>query len=141
MSTANFYNDEFFDLYVWDSEQEDACYYDRILEDEINYAEKKLKKSLDFFEISLKAGYYEGAQLLVKENCYCREYGNPYEIDNEDCKYQWDLCKSRAIRKYESEKNFINRKFLPVLAEFLGMKKLYCLGRFSNGEAVYQYAD
>lgn len=139
MSTQNFYNDRFFDLYVWNDE-ECEFHTESELDQAIQWAGEKLKRSPEFFEISILPGYYSGAQMKVDENYYCREYGNPIEQDNEGCKLQWDLCRSRAIRKFESEKNWINKKFLPLVADYLGMRKLYCRGVFSNGEAIYEYA-
>lgn len=139
MSTPNFKNNEFFDLYVWNGE-ECEYYQESDLDHAIRYAEEKLKRSPEFFEVSILPGYYEGAQLDVNENSYCREYGNPYDRNNWGCRWQWDLPRSKAIRKFESEKNWIKRKYLPMIAEYLGMRKLYCRGMFSNGEAIYEYA-
>ena len=139
MSTANFCHHEFFDLYACDDEQ---CEFlnDSDLANAIEYATKKLNREPLFFEFSLHGGYYSGAQIKIDENYFCRQYGNPYDLDNDGCKLQWDLCKSRAIKKYESEKKWINSKFLPMLADYLGMRKLLVRGVFSNGEAIYQWA-
>lgn len=139
MSTPNFCNDEYFDLYVADDELAEFI-TESSLNRAIEYAEKKTGRKLGFFEIELLGGHYSGCQLKVNEDYYCRTYGNPIDRDNEGCKYQWDLCRSRAVKKYESEKRFLNKKFLPAVADYLGFRKLLCVGMFSNGEALYQWA-
>ena len=90
--------------------------------------------TLAFHEVKFKFGYYDGIQLYVEEK------ENPHELDNEDCKYFYDLCRSKAIRKYDAEIGKINRWMDKVAVEY-GWKELVCLGIFSNGEAIYQYAE
>ena len=58
-------------------------------------------------------------------------------VNNEETRYYYDMCKSEFLRKYYSEINFINKKLLPKLAKFFGFEEYYCGGIFSNGEAVY----
>lgn len=89
--------------------------------------------TLIFHEITFKSGYYDGVQLYVEEK------ENPHELDNDDCKYYYDMCRSQAIRKYDAEINKINR-FMDKVASQYGWKELHCLGIFSNGEAIYEYA-
>lgn len=89
--------------------------------------------TLTFHEITFESGYYDGVQLYVEEK------ENPHELDNEDCKYYYDMCRSQAIRKYDAEVRKINKWMEKVAPEY-GWKELHCLGIFSNGEAVYQYA-
>ena len=89
--------------------------------------------TLTFHELTLKSGYYDGVQIYVEEK------ENPYELDNEDCHYYYDMCRSKAIRKYESEVRKINRWMDKVASQY-GWRELHCLGIFSNGEAIYQYA-
>ena len=101
MSTPNFYNQKDFGLFVCDDEQAEFLDLDYALEE----TQKELGRAPLFFEFSLKAGHYEGAQIFVQPNYYCRTYGTPEELENDDCKMQWDLCRSVAIRKYEAEKN------------------------------------
>ena len=95
---------------------------------------EKLNDDLIFHELELKSGYYEGIQIFVGE------LENPHELDNEDCRYYYDMCRSQAIRKYDAEIRRIN-KWLEKVAVEHGWRKLHCLGVFSNGEAVYQYAE
>ena len=95
-----------------------------------------LKRELQFFEITLKDGYYCGLQFYVEETGNMR-YICVEDVDNEDTRYYYDMCKSEFLRKYNSEINFINKKLLPKLAKFFGFEEYYCGGIFSNGEALY----
>lgn len=87
-----------------------------------------------FHKLSFKSGYYDGIQIYIEEK------ESPNDLDNEDCRYYFDLCRSVAIRKYNSEISKIN-KWLSKVATQYGWKKLYLIGVFSNGEAVYRYAS
>ena len=95
-----------------------------------------LKRELNFFEVTLKDGYYCGLQFYVEETGNMR-YICVEDVDNEETRYYYDMCKSEFLRKYNSEINFINKKLLPKLAKFFGFEEYYCRGIFSNGEAVY----
>lgn len=95
-----------------------------------------LKRELQFFKITLKDGYYCGLQFYVEETGNMR-YIDVEDVDNEDTRYYYDMCKSEFLRKYNSEINFINKKLLPKLAKFFSFEEYYCGGIFSNGEAVY----
>ena len=95
-----------------------------------------LKRELQFFEITLKDGYYCGLQFYVEETGNMR-YIDVEDVDNEETRYYYDMCKSEFLRKYNSEINFINKKLLPKLAKFFSFEEYYCRGIFSNGEALY----
>ena len=95
-----------------------------------------LKRELQFFEITLKDGYYCGLQFYVEETGNMR-YICVEDVDNEETRYYYDMCKSEFLRKYNSEINFINKKLLPKLAKFFSFEEYYCGGIFSNGEALY----
>ena len=99
------------------------------------------KRELNFFEVTLKDGYYCGLQFYVEETGYLKDYictDNIEEnVTNEETRYYYDMCKSEFLRKYYSEINFINKKLLPKLAKFFGFEEYYCGGIFSNGEALY----
>lgn len=94
---------------------------------------EEFNNCLMFHEVQFKSGYYDGIQLYVEEK------ENPHKLDNDDCRYYYDMCRSKAIRKYEAEIRKINR-FMNKVATQYGWKELVCLGVFSNGEAIYQYA-
>lgn len=105
--------------------------------------------SLTFFGMRMESGYYTGTQAFVYAKLagegggYWREDNSedydPHGLDNADCRYYWDLPRSRAIRMYDSEVRKVQR-FLEGLTGY-GMRKLACVDVFSNGEAVYQYAS
>lgn len=67
---------------------------------------------------------------------YVEEKHDPNEYDNDDCHYYFDVCRSVAIRRYNSEINKINR-ILKMLAKEYGFDEVYCSAVFGNGEAVY----
>lgn len=94
---------------------------------------ERFNASLTFFKVELRSGYYRGIQTLVK----CPN--DPHDLCNDDCRYYWDMCRSKAIRKHEAEE----RKVVKFLKEMKGgpVKELTCVGIFSNGEAIYQYVD
>lgn len=94
------------------------------------------KRELQFFKITLKDGYYCGLQFYVEETGNMA-YIDVKNVDNEETRYYYDMCKSEFLRKYYSEINFINKKLLPKLAKFFSFEEYYCGGIFSNGEAVY----
>ena len=95
-----------------------------------------LKRELQFFKITLKDGYYCGLQFYVEE-IGNMAYIDVENVDNEETRYYYDMCKSEFLRKYNSEINFINKKLLPKLAKFFSFEEYYCGGMFSNGEALY----
>lgn len=112
------------------------AFYEDIFEgyDGFKDAMEKFNNTLVFHELEFRSGYYDGVQLYVKEK------DNPYELDNEDCRYYYDMCRSKAIRKYDAEVRKINKWMDGTTVEY-GWEELICLGVFSNGEAVYQYAN
>lgn len=89
--------------------------------------------TLIFHELKFESGYYTGIQIYVEEK------DDPNELDNEDCRYYYDMCRSNAIRKYEAEIRKVN-KWMDKVATQYGWRELHCLGIFSNGEAIYSYA-
>lgn len=160
MSTANFITQKDFDMYVinfevteediksfeteneceFDYEFEAQCFYDFEIDNFkwlLNHAlTEKFKRTLEFFNVELKDGYYTGVQTYIK-----LQSENPYELDNEDCHYYFDMNRSTAIRKYDSEIRFINKKLLPYIRDNSSFERLVCDGIFSNGEAIYSYPD
>ena len=145
----NDYDDSISDEQIYEWATEDN--YNWVIED-FNYnlkeVLKELGKDLNFYEIELKDGYYAGLQYYVKladKDIYSM-YGNNLQsitddIDNEDTKYYYDLRRSDFQRKFYSEKLFLNKRFLPLLARKTGFKKYNCVGIFSNGEAIYELAS
>ena len=164
MSTANFYTMKDFPLFVMDNAMskvcpecgawwdEDAdccaeCGYEgepeeRLDPDEDYYIAQCLSEEaerfsddLTFFKVSIRSGYYAGMQFYVDE-----PEDRPEDLNNEDCRYNWDLCRSVAIRKREREQRKVIR-WMEKTAKEWNMEQLVCVGRFSNGECLYQRAD
>ena len=113
-----------------ETEFDEFLYEDRLL----HFFEPHIdsfNETLTFFKVVLRNGYYRGVQTLVE----CEN--DPHELDNEDCRYYWDMCRSQAIRKHEAEQRRVV-KYLKHLKDE-GFDELICVGIFSNGEAVYEY--
>lgn len=108
--------------------------------DEVQADLRKLSEDLEFFTVRLESGYYVGVQFDVsfKKTYYGNEL-DPEELDNDDAHYYFDCCRSVMLRKYERERRKLAKK-LKELAEYHGFEEIVCVGRFSNGEAVYERA-
>lgn len=131
MSAPNFRTMDNFPLFAIEPEDElDAYETCREVEERLD----NINDGLLFHKISVESGYYCGLQLFVDE------LHDPNEYDNEDCRWEFDLCRSVAIRRYNSEINKINRE-LRKLARFYGFDELYCAALFSSGEAVYRRVE
>ena len=130
MATANFIYNENFPIVCIDDETYEEIYFDHddMVED-VNGAFENL--DLKFHKVKALAGYYEGAQIVFEE------IHDPTEMDNDDTRYYFDMCRSKAIRAYKSEINKINRK-IDKLVECSFWMKLSAVSRFSNGECVYK---
>lgn len=117
-------------------EMENYYFYEDIIEGNDGFKDlmEDFTETLCFHKLDFKSGYYTGIQIYVEE------VENPHELDNEDCHYYFDMCRSKSIRKYDAEIRKINRWLDKVAVEY-GWRQLLCLGIFSNGEAVYRYAD
>lgn len=99
-----------------------------------------LNEQLSFMRLSLESGYYDSAQIvpiMVDELGHDLSYGDtPYDYDNALCRDTWDMCRSRAIRRYDAELRKIDR-YMRKYGPSFGFEHLEILGRFSNGGAVY----
>ena len=97
-------------------------------------------KNLLFHSISLRSGYYDGLQLFVElssdaDNAGFTDAGPEY-VDNYSARYYFDMYRSQAIRRFESEQRKVN-KILARIGRAYGMDKLGIYARFSNGETWY----
>lgn len=162
MSTCNFIIQNDFDVYVaiYEKpsdrdieayEKEEQCKYNYEFENDFFYHDnienfnfliddflKQKNKTLKYFKPKIKSGYYDGIQTFFEFNN--NYYDSIYDIDNEAAHCYYNVCRSKAIKEYESEKNFINKKLLPYISENSDFKKINCIGVFSNGEGIYEYA-
>ncbi len=128
MGTANFDSMEDFPLYVIDPEDTD---FDFLFEELETEADRK-NEDLLFHKISIRPGYYTGMQLFVEA------VGDiPEECDNSECRYNWDMFRSVAIRKYEAEQRKI-RRWMKQTAQYYGMSYLEEIGRLSSGATLYR---
>ena len=142
MSTANFTTMDNFDLWVYEPsfcgdlpENPDEWDYDIAYKAfEANF-ESTPKPKTDFFDISLKSGYYNGVQIYVD---YKPDLCDPEYMTNDDTQYFLDLPLSVAKRKHEAEIRRI-QKWLARLGR-IGAVKLIAVARFSNGEQWYERA-
>lgn len=143
MGTCNFYRMNYnMPLIVMDDLTDDEGNYDEFAtQDEYDYAVEKAREfseTLTFYDVTIRCGYYAGFQFYV-EGKYEREFDleveSPYCIDNDDAHYYFDMCRSAALRKAESERRKI-RKWLMNLRDegYIGLNFHGCM---SNGEGVY----
>lgn len=96
---------------------------------------------LTFHIVEVISGYYSGFQFFVKERYEDQFDLDPesrYCIDNDEAHYYFDTYRSVALRRAESEKRKIAR-WLNQLTQS-GFNRIACVGRFSNGEATYDFA-
>lgn len=148
MGTCNFVTQSDFDLYIYDEDLDDtldedtaingydfsmACVY----EESIRLA-KELSKDLMFYNIEIRCGYYTGIQTQLVATDWQAQVECFEQLDNEDCHYYFDMCRSKALRKHKAEVNKINKKLLPLFEKELGFDHIRCIGVFSNGEAIYE---
>jgi hypothetical protein len=102
---------------------------------EMERTAEKMNEGLLFHNVEVKSGYYVGVQFYVEE-----KYNKLEDFTNEDTQYEFGMCRSKTLRKYETECNKIRRE-LHKAREELGLELLGCIGIFSNGEAVYTKID
>ena len=110
-----------------------------------------LKKfNITLFNIEVRSGYYDGLELIVTSDIsgldvddICNIEDLKYNYDNDDMRYYFGHLaeyKSHIIKKIQAEINRMNKKVLPYIANNTGFRKIYCVGVFSNGEGVYEWA-
>ena len=132
MATANFITTDNFPIVAIDDDTFEEMYfdYDDMVHD-VESSNENLFDSLKFHKMKLVSGYYEGYQIVFEE------IHNPEDMDNEDTQYYFDMCRSKAIRSYETEIHKINR-FLKKLCKEGVWEMFGVVGRFSDGSCVYQ---
>ena len=157
MGTCNYISQADFDLYtieynvdeeyIKEYEEINECEFDEEWDSQIFYEDmyreaerlaNKLNDELIFYEIDIKDGYYCGLQTIIKGTDWNDYYFEVEDMDNEECYYYFDMCRSKALRKHQAEINKINKKLLPLFEKELGFDHIRCIGVFNNGEAIYE---
>ena len=140
MSTPNFRDMEYNMPLVCGGLHDDKFENEYEYDDAIILAEN-FTSELKFHNIRIEGGYYYGFQFFVEEryrNYFDLKKESRYCIDNEDAHYYFDMFRSQALRAADAEKRKITR-WLEKLQE-KGFEILVCIGKFSNGEALYSRA-
>lgn len=157
MGTCNYISQDRFDLYVTtyevdeeyikEYEEINECEFDEEWDCQIFYEDiyreaerlaNKLNEELMFYQIEIRSGYYDGLQTIIQGTDWYDSYYNIEDVSNDDCHYYFDMCRSKALRKHQTEVNKINKKLLPLFEKELGFEHIKCIGVFSNGEAIYE---
>ena len=92
----------------------------------------ELNDAQQFFEVSVKSGYYSGVQFYVEDR-----HGDVTTYDNEGAKYEFGVCRSEMLRRFKVAGNRVRRGLHKAKKE-LGLDEIVCYARFSNGECVYR---
>lgn len=166
MATANFKRMEQFPLYAHDDIREGycprcGCWYEldgdaetcpecgaalqgvsvsdfanAELVDAVTQRLDDLANDLTFWRVSVCGGYYGGVQLYAES-----VYDDPEDLrrywSNEDCRAEFDLCKSQTIRACEREQRRVCRAFKTIAQEF-NFACLQAIGTASSGETFYR---
>lgn len=110
MATANYLKQDKIPLYVYQGEDEDIVY------DMVNDDVKLANEELNHFQVELRGGYYEGFQLIL------------------DIPHAFDEAYQEEVRKELP----IALQVLKDVAVNNSMTELRVVGRFSNGETLYE---
>ncbi len=104
---------------------------DEMAAQEMQRTADRINEKLTFHRVRVEAGYYSGAQFIVDEL-----YDDISEMSNDYTQYHFDMCKSKALRKFNAEVRRIVRELRKL--KKCGYEELECVAIFSNGEAVYE---
>lgn len=166
MATANFKRMEQFPLYAHDDIREGycprcGCWYEldgdaetcpecgaalqgvsvsdfanAELVDAVTQRLDDLANDLTFWRVSVCSGYYGGVQLYAES-----VHDDPEDIrrywSNDDCRAEFDMCKSQTIRACEREQRKVCRAFKKIAQEF-NFACLETVGTASSGETFYR---
>lgn len=116
-------------------DQEDYTFEVESLIDDL----KEENKELQFFNLEIKDGYYQGWQWQVEWADKYLDYDqitDPEQFSDYDADYYYGDTAENIREQVEVEKNKC-LAYLEALKEN-GYTELYKVGQFSNGEAVYK---
>lgn len=129
------YEAEFDEEYTVDiHEQSLADWYE-----DAKFSAEEFGETLKYHRVGIRSGYYDGFQFTVEEitkKHFELDEDSIYCPDEEETQYYYDTDLKTALREAAEEKERI-RKWLESLTE-QGYMCLVCIGRFSNGEAIYK---
>ena len=111
-----------------------AIYYDcknEYIFKEMEKVAERLNAAQPFYEVTIESGHYCGLQFYVSEN-----YWKIEQMDNQESKEEFGMCRSKMLRQYKSAGNLIRRE-LRKAKQDLGSYELGIVARFSNGETMY----
>jgi len=106
---------------------------------EAQHIAEDFNDDLTFHTVTIIAGHYDSFQFFVEEKYsgyFDLDKSSRWCIDNDNAHYYFDMCRSLAIRKADSEKRRI-MKWLYQIAEKYGYNICGISERFSNGETWY----
>lgn len=93
----------------------------------------ELNIGLEWYKGELKYGYYDGVQFY-----FDTKYIDIKNWDDDECYLEFNLSLEDTKQMIKEDEEAI-KKFLEC-AKQSGFKELVCVGVFSNGEAIYEYA-
>lgn len=135
MATANFGtpNFELPIIAIGMSDDDDQNYWE-VEDTEVEL--KELNNGLDYFEVYLESGYYEGAMFNIKETNDYIDYKQIDDYDDYDMDYYFgdtkDNVKKGIVKELEKIKKYLAEK------KECGALELIKVAQFSNGEAFYK---
>lgn len=119
-------------------------YTDEMYNAEIEWAtdeyEEKLSEindRLEFFEVIIEGGYYQGYQFNVKEIDSYNDYDSIQTLDDEDADYFYGKTACEVKAQIEHEIKLI-REWLNTAPNEPYVTRLVRIATFNNGEAVYK---
>lgn len=135
MATANFGtpNFELPLIAIGMSDDEDQNYWEF---EDTEVELKEFNNGLDYFEVYLESGYYEGAMFNIKETNDYIDYNQIDDYDDYDMEYYFGDTKDSVKKGIAKELEKI-KKYLAEKKE-CGALELIKVAQFSNGEAFYQ---
>ena len=97
---------------------------------------KEFNRGLDYFEVYLESGYYQGAMFNIEETNGYVDYDQIDELDDYDMDYYFGDTKDNVKKGIAKELEKI-KKYLAEKKE-CGALELIKVAQFSNGEAFYK---
>lgn len=135
MATANFGipNFELPIIAIGMNDDEDQNYWEF---EDTEVELKEFNNELDYFEVYLESGYYEGAMFNIRETNDYIDYSDIDDYDDYDMEYYFDDTKDNVKKGIAKELEKI-KKYLAEKKE-CGALELIKVAQLSNGEAIYK---